>query len=269
MNILDANQRSAQPLAGRVAVITGASRRIGIGSAIARAFAARGADLFLTYYRAYDAEMPWGSAPEDVTHVADELQALGAHVAHAEFDLAQSDVAPKIFDAAEAALGPVHILVNNATVSLMGDIHTLDAATLDRHYAVNVRGMALLSAEFVRRFAGTGGNRTGGRIINLTSGQGVGPMPDELAYATTKGAVEAFTACAAPTAMRRGITVNAIDPGITDTGWISDEQRTAWAATAPTGRVGQPEDAARIAAFLASDEAAWITGQVIHSRGGL
>ena len=253
------------PLAGRVAVITGASRRIGIGAAIARAFAARGADLFLTYYRPYDAEMPWGSAADDVTDLVAELQAAGRRVAHGEYDLSQPDVAPAIFDAAEAALGPVHILVNNATVSLTGDIQALDAATLDRHYAVNVRGMALLSAELVRRFKGD----RGGRIINLTSGQGVGAMPDEIAYVTTKGAVEAFTTSAAPTAMRRGITVNAIDPGITDTGWISDEQRRAWAASAPAGRVGRPEDAARLVAFLASDEAAWITGQIMRSRGGL
>lgn len=262
-------ERDPLPLAGRVAVITGASRRIGIGAAIARAFAARGADLFLTYFRPYDAEMPWGSAPDDVDHVVGELRALGARVAHGEFDLAQPEVAPRIFDAAEAALGPVQILVNNATVSFMGAVDTLTAADMDRHYAVNVRGMALLSAELVRRFAGDNGGRTSGRIINLTSGQGVGPMPDEIAYATTKGAVEAFTTSAAPTALRHGITMNAIDPGITDTGWISAEQRAAWNASSPAGRVGQPEDAARLAAFLASDEAAWITGQVIHSRGGL
>ena len=262
-------ESNVRPLAGRVAVITGASRRIGIGAAIARALAARGADLFLTYYRPYDAEMPWGSAPDDVDYVVGELRAAGARVAHGEYDLSQPDVAPAIFDAAEAALGPVHILVNNATVSFMGAVDTLTAADLDRHYAVNVRGMALLSAELVRRFAGHSGGRPSGRIINLTSGQGVGAMPDEIAYVTTKGAVEAFTTSAAPTAMRRGITVNAIDPGITDTGWISDEQRAAWAASSPAGRVGQPEDAARLAAFLASDEAAWITGQVIHSRGGL
>ena len=258
-------ESNVRPLAGRVAVITGASRRIGIGAAIARALAARGADLFLTYYRPYDAEMPWGSAPDDVDYVVGELRAVGERVAHGEYDLSQPAVAPAIFDAAEAALGPVHILVNNATVSLMGDIQALDAATLDRHYAVNVRGMALLSAELVRRFKGD----RGGRIINLTSGQGVGAMPDEIAYVTTKGAVEAFTTSAAPTAMRRGITVNAIDPGITDTGWISEEQRRAWAASAPAGRVGRPEDAARLAAFLASDEAAWITGQIMRSRGGL
>ncbi|MEZ4555124.1 MAG: SDR family oxidoreductase [Caldilineaceae bacterium] len=253
------------PLAGRVAVITGASRRIGIGAAIARAFAARGADLFLTYYRPYDAEMPWGSAADDVTDLVAELQAAGRRVAHGEYDLSQARCRAVLFDAAEAALGPVHVLVNNAAVSLMGDIQALGTATLDRHCAVNVRGMALLSAELVRRFKGD----RGGRIINLTSGQGVGAMPDEIAYVTTKGAVEAFTSSAAPTAMRRGITVNAIDPGITDTGWISDEQRRAWAASAPAGRVGQPEDAARLVAFLASDEAAWITGQIMRSRGGL
>lgn len=257
------SQPQGKPLAGRVALVTGASRRIGIGAAIARALAARGADIFLTYHCAYDAEMPWGSAPQDVADLVADLQALGARVVDLDADLSDPSTPAMIFDALEEQLGPAHILVNNATVSLIGGIAALTAADLDRHYAVNVRGTALMSAEFVRRFTGT----SGGRIINMTSGQGLGPMPEELAYATTKGAVEAFTVSLSPTAMTRGITVNAIDPGATDTGWMTAEQIAAWSAAAPAGRVGQPEDAARLAAFLASDDAAWITGQIIRSRG--
>ena len=250
-------------LAGKRALITGASRRMGIGAAIARRLADRGADIFLTYYRPYDASMPWGSEDDEVDQLLAALRSQGRNTAGQEADLADPTVAPSLLDAAESAIGPIDILVNNATYSEMGGIETLTAADLDRHYAVNVRGMALLAAEFVRRFT----KGTGGRIINFTSGQGVGPMPDELAYATTKGAVEAFTVSLSPAAMRRGITVNAIDPGATDTGWMSDAQRTAWAAAAPGGRIGQPEDAARLVAFLASDDAAWITGQIVHSRG--
>jgi len=103
----------------------------------------------------------------------------------------------------------------------------------------------------------------------MTSGQGVGPMSDELAYATTKGAVEAFTVSLAPTAARRGVTVNAVDPGITDTGWINDELYRQFTAAAPFGRVGLPTDAANLITFLASDQGGWITGQILHARGGL
>lgn len=92
-------------------------------------------------------------------------------------------------------------------------------------------------------------------------------MPESLAYATTKGAVETFTTSLAASVAAQGITVNAVDPGATDTGWITDQQRAAWTAEMAMGRIGQPEDAARLIAFLASPAGEWITGQVIHSRG--
>jgi 3-oxoacyl-[acyl-carrier protein] reductase len=181
-----------------------------------------------------------------------------------ELDLSNPAAPAQLFDAVENALGTPHILVNNAAAGRLGGIDTLNAEMLDEHYAVNVRGMALLCAEFVRRFkAGHGG-----RIINFSSGQSLGPMPDTLAYAASKGAVEAFTLSLSRDVMPRGITVNAIDPGATDTGWMTEPQKTAWIANAPGGRLGFPDDAARLAAFLASDEAQWITGQIIHSRGG-
>jgi 3-oxoacyl-[acyl-carrier protein] reductase len=127
-----------------------------------------------------------------------------------------------------------------------------------------MRGAFLLTVEFARRFSG----KSGGRIINLTSGQSVGPMPGELAYVATKGAVEAFTVSLSAELAAHGITVNAVDPGATDTGWMTEEVKGELLPRFPQGRTGLPEDAARLIAFLASDEAAWITGQVIHSRGG-
>jgi 3-oxoacyl-[acyl-carrier protein] reductase len=135
---------------------------------------------------------------------------------------------------------------------------------LDRHYAVNVRGMAMLTRAFVEQFTRT----EGGRIVNLTSGQGQGPMPDELAYATSKGAVEAFTTSLYPTVAARGITVNAVNPGPTDTGWIPGELRPALLAQFPMGRIGTPRDVANLVAFLVSPEGGWVTGQVINSEGG-
>jgi 3-oxoacyl-[acyl-carrier protein] reductase len=129
---------------------------------------------------------------------------------------------------------------------------------------VNLRAAALLSVGFARRYLG----EPGGSIINLSSGQSLGAMPEELAYAATKGAIDAFTANLAAEVGHKGITVNAVNPGPTDTGWMTEEFKGELSAKFPTGRVGEPEDAARFVAFLASDEARWITGQIIHSKGG-
>ena len=125
--------------------------------------------------------------------------------------------------------------------------------------------MALLCREFVCNFEA----KTGGRIINLTSGQSLHPMPNELAYAASKGAVEALTLSLSPALAARGITINAVDPGGTDTGWMSEDLKKHLIARAPMGRIGLPEDAAKLVVFLASEEAQWITGQIVHSRGAI
>src|SRR5690606_30745622 len=109
---------------------------------------------------------------------------------------------------------------------------------------------------------------SGGRIVNFTSGQSLGPMPGELAYAATKGAIEAVTRTLAAEVAPLGITVNAVNPGPTDTGWMDDALRGYVLERSSMGRIGLPEDAARLVRFLVSDEAGWITGQVIHSEGG-
>lgn len=251
-------------LSGRIAIVTGASRKVGIGSAIARTLAAAGADIFLTYFFPYDGEQAWGSNPREVEELLAQLHALGVRAYGMEANLAQPEAAQRVFDAVEGLLGKASILVNNATHSENGDIGVLDAAQLDRHYAVNVRGMALLCKEFVRRWPGA----TGGRMINMSSGQGAGPMPNELAYIATKGAVEAFTTSLAAGVAAKGITVNAIDPGPVDTGWMDDALMKQLLAQAPLGRVGLPQDIANLICFLASSQAEWITGQVLHARGG-
>lgn len=256
---------SASSLTGKVALVTGASRRIGIGAAIARELATAGADVAISFFRAYDAAMPWGSAHHDPDELLDELHATRVRAEAIEIDLALPSAPRALLERVEALLGPVDILVNNAAYSQTDGIDALNAESLDLHYAVNLRAMALLCAEFVRRR----GARTGGRIVNLTSGQSKEPMPSELAYAATKGAVEAFTLSLSAELAPRGITVNAIDPGPTDTGWMSTELQQQLTASAPMGRVGEPRDAARLVRFLASDDAAWITGQIIRSRGGL
>lgn len=249
-------------LAGRTALITGASRRIGIGAAVARTFADAGANVAFTHWTAYDTAS-YGSLASEPEELAAELREMGVGVEALEVDLSDPASPARLFDAVEELLGPVSILVNNAAISYHDAAETLTARSIDEHYAVNVRAMALLTGEMVRRYPGG----AGGRIINMTSGQGVGPMPDEISYVTTKGAIEAFTTSSAPTLARRGITINAVDPGATDTGWMTNELKAAITAGMAFGRVGMPEDAARLILFLASDAGAWITGQVIHSRG--
>jgi 3-oxoacyl-[acyl-carrier protein] reductase len=248
-----------------IAIVTGASRKVGIGQAIARELARAGAAVFITYYRPYDHVSGLAGQASEPEDLLAELRQDGFRASGMELDLSDPAAPTQLFDAVEAAFGPASILVNNATYSLRDGIQNLTAELLDRTYALNIRGMALNCAEFVRRHpAGTPG-----RIINLSSGQSLGPMPGELAYVATKGAVEAFTRSLSAEVGSLGITVNAVNPGITDTGWISDDLRAQWTANAPFGRLGQPADAARAICFLASEEAAWITGQVLHSTGGL
>ena len=256
-------------LKGKVALITGSSRKIGIGAAIARELARDGSTVFITYFSPYDHETGLAGENDEPLQLLAELQQIGCRVDSLELDLSSPYAPKQLFDAVETSLGPVSILVNNATYSMLDGIDYLNAEGLDRHYAVNIRAMALLCAEFVRRYKANVTQQDYGRIINLSSGQSIGPMPGELAYAATKGAVDAFSVSLSAEVGPLGITVNAVDPGITDTGWISPELKAEWAAKSPMRRVGLPEDAARLIRFLASAESGWITGQVIHSRGGL
>lgn len=251
------------PLAGKVALVTGASRLAGIGAATCRELARRGADVAFTHWRPYDAGFPWAGEDDEPERLAAELRALGARAMAIAADLSDPAAPERVLDEA-AALGPLSILVNNAAHSTGDGWDRLDADTLDAHYAVNLRATALLSVGFARRFDGGGG----GRIVSLSSGQSQGPMPGELAYAASKGAVEALTRSLAPSLGPLGITVNAVNPGPTDTGWISPEFAAELLPKFPLGRIGRPEDAARLIAWLCTDDAGWITGQVIDAEGG-
>ena len=251
-------------LGGKVALITGVGRRRGIGSAICRALAHRGADVFFTYWGDYHRDVSGSFDQDGPGALRQELRGMGVRAEGMELDLSLPESPERLLAAADGRLGPPSILVNNAAYSTRDGFERLDAETLDAHYAVNLRAAALLCVGFARRYPGG----PGGRIINLTSGQSLGPMPSELAYAATKGAIEAFTVTLAAEVGHRGITVNAVNPGPTDTGWMSEELERELSARFPAGRVGEPEDVARLVAFLAGSEAAWITGQIIHSEGG-
>lgn len=251
------------PLAGRVALVTGVGWRAGIGFAIARRLTRAGADLLVQGWRAYDAAQPWGADPDAAALLA-ELRSAGGRVEQIEVDLRTPAAPAATVRAAVAAYGHVDILVANHAYSTMGSLEELTAEQIDAHLAVNVRGSLLLVKDFAAQHDG----RPGGRVILMTSGQHLGPMPGELAYVASKAALHGLTLSLSAHLVRRGITVNTINPGATDTGYADAALRQWVLDRAPRGRWGRPDDAARLIAWLATDDAEWITGQVINSTGG-
>ncbi|KFZ43693.1 oxidoreductase [Anoxybacillus flavithermus] len=251
-------------LRGKKAVVTGVSRQNGIGAAICEALAEAGADIFFTYWSEYDQKMPWGIEQDEPLHIQRKLEALGIACHCVELDLAQCEAPKALLEQVREVFSVPDILVNNACYSVSLPYSALTSDMLDRHYFVNVRAPIMLSVAFANMFE----KPQGGRIIVMTSGQSLGPMPGESAYAATKGAIDAFVKTFAVEAAEKKITVNAINPGPTDTGWMDEELKQYLLPKFPFGRIGTPKDAARLVRFLASDEAEWITGQVIHSEGG-
>lgn len=259
-------RRDPLPLRGKVALVTGASRRAGIGYATARRLAAYGASVFVHHFSPHDAEQPWGADPDGVSAVVDGVaEALadpGASVRHMSADLADPEGPARVVTAAQDAFGRLDVLVcNQARSGGDGALADMDAAKRDAHWAVNARASILLA----RSFAALGGP---GRIVFLTSGQNLGPMCDEVAYAATKGALSSITATLADELAEAKITVNTVNPGPVDTGYAPPDAHAAVAAMFPSGRWGEPDDPARLIAWLATDEARWITGQVINTEGG-
>ncbi len=257
-------QFSQPDLRGRVAVITGVSRRAGIGFATASRLAALGADLLVHSFAPFDADQPWGADSAGMAPLLAELRGYGVKVEALEADFADPDAPRAVLAAAVQAFGHVDILVANHAYSTLGTLEELTAAQIDAHLQVNVRGSLLLTQGFAAQHDG----RSGGRVILMTSGQHLHPMPGELAYAASKGALHQLTASLAAHLAPRGITVNTINPGATDTGYATEELRQAVIAAEPQARWGRPEDAARLIGWLAADDACWVTGQVINSTGG-
>jgi 3-oxoacyl-[acyl-carrier protein] reductase len=244
-------------LDGRQALVTGVSRRAGIGFAIARRLLDAGASVFIHGWSRHDAEQPWGAEPGGTEAVARELG-----VPFVEADFAEAGAPALVVGTAHKALGSLDLLVVNHARSGHGRLSELTAEELDAFLHENVRASLLLVKEFAARHDD---ERPGGRVVLFTSGQHIAPMAREVAYAVSKGALHQATATLAEDLAERGITVNAVNPGPTDTGWLGGRDP---GSAMPFGRWGTPDDAARLVAWLCSDDAAWVTGQVINSEGG-
>lgn len=245
---------------GRVVLVTGASRARGIGAAIARRLAADGWDVGLTWWMPGDAGLPWAGELNEPQGLIEALRQAGARVAWCEADLADPVSPNRVFDAIELALGPISALVNSHSVSGRGGILDTAVADFDRHLAINARATLLLIRELATRLpAGTPG-----RVVSLTSDA----VHGEVAYGASKAALERITVAAAQELGPRGITVNALNPGPNDTGWMSARIRRQVLAETALGRLGQPADTAAIVSFLCSQDAGWITGQILDSNGG-
>ncbi|WP_369387846.1 SDR family oxidoreductase [Streptomyces sp. CG1] len=265
-------RRDPLPLRGRTALVTGASRRAGIGHAVARRLVAYGASVYLHHHVAHDRAMPWGADSMEavVGSVREVVGDPGARVVSGPGDLADAAEPARLIDTVVGEFGRLDILVaNHALSGADGTLDEIDASMLDAHWAVDTRSVLLLVQAYARARAALPDGVPGGRVVLMTSGQDIaGGMPGEIAYALQKGALASVTRSLAGPLAEHGITVNAVNPGPVDTGYATGEVHAAVAARFPGGRWGLPDDPARLIAWLATDEAGWITGEVINSEGG-
>ncbi len=282
-------------------MVTGGNNPHGIGAATARALAAQGVAVFVHYYRqtagvAAEAktetdepgepglELYMAMQAKTADEVVRAIRANGGRAESWEADLGDPAVVPGLFDRAEQAFGPVDILVNNAAdyeadtflpqTGPEGDralwaggpiSSAITAESHDRHFAVNTRAVALMTAEFARRHIQN--ERRWGRIVNVSADCSQG-CPGEISYRASKYALESYSRSAAAELGPFGITVNIVSPGPIQTGYIAPELEPELVADIPLRRVGRPEDVADAVVFFASEQAGWVTGQLLLVHGG-
>jgi 3-oxoacyl-[acyl-carrier protein] reductase len=266
-------------MSGHVAIVTGANH--GIGAATATALAAAGTAVLCAFWRVRDAEDPAvpqayrDSRLRDADHVVAAIAAAGGRALAVEADLTDPAAPARLFDTAEQRLGPVDILVNNATGWVQDTFAVTDtdhhgralqpvsAATWTQQFTVDAMAPALLIGELARRHAARGA--TWGRVVGLTSGGELG-FPTEVSYGAAKAAQTNYTMSAAVELAPLGITANMVYPPVTDTGWVTDSIRAGVAANDRLIHVATPAEVAEVIAYLASDAAGLITGNVITLR---
>ncbi|MGW7264983.1 SDR family oxidoreductase [Streptomyces sp. NPDC054842] len=245
-----------------LALVTGAGRSAGIAASVVVDLARAGWDVAFTYWTPYDARMTWGADPGAPAALRERAQSYGARTLAVETDLSDPAAPARLFDDVGRELGDVTALVLCHCESVDSGLLDTTVESFDRHYAVNARATWLLIREYGLRFRGRHGT---GRIVSLTSDHTAGNLP----YGASKGALDRITLAATHELAHLGVTCNAVNPGPTDTGWMTEEQKADIARVTPLGRLGVPQDCARLVTFLCSAEGGWINGQLVHSNGGL
>jgi 3-oxoacyl-[acyl-carrier protein] reductase len=243
-------------LSGKVAVVTGASK--GIGAAIAKSLAAEGARVVVNY----------SSSKKEADQVVQTITQAGGEAVAVKANLAQHDDAKVLLDETKKRFGKLDILVNNAGVYEFRPLDTIDEEHLRRQFDVNVFGLLYATQEAAKLMA------DGGSVINISSIVAMTPPPGSSAYSATKAAVEAISRVLAQELGARKIRVNSLAPGFTLTEGVKstgmeEELRDGAISRTPLGRAGEPDDIAKAAVFLASEESGWITGETIRVGGGI
>jgi 3-oxoacyl-[acyl-carrier protein] reductase len=245
-------------LTGKVAVVTGASK--GIGAGIAKRLGAAGAAVVANY----------ASSREGAERVVAEIVSAGGKAIAVQGDVSKAPDVQRLFAETIRAFGRLDVLVNNAGVFRFQPLEEVTEAEFHRQFDINVLGPLLTTREAVKHFRG------GGSVINVSSVASTAPVPNSAIYSSTKGAVDTLTQALAVELGPRGIRVNAVNPGFTETEGVIDmdvvigtDFERQLVADTPLGRSGKPEDIAPAVEYLASDAAAWVTGETLRVSGGL
>lgn len=252
------NTNITQKLANKVAVVTGASK--GIGAAIAVSLAAEGAAVVVNY----------ASSKAGADKVVAAITSAGGKAVAVQADVSKAADIGKLFSETKKAFGHVDILVNNAGVYEFSPLENVTEEHFHKQFNLNVLGLLLTTQEAVKHFPATGGS-----IVNISSVVGPHPVANASVYSATKGAVDSITKSLAKELGPKKIRVNSLNPGMIDTegaqsaGFIGSDFAKQIATQTPLGRIGNPEDTAKVAVFLASDDSGWITGETLLVSGGM
>jgi 3-oxoacyl-[acyl-carrier protein] reductase len=251
------NTNNGNKLTGKVAVVTGASK--GIGAAIAVSLGAEGAAVVVNY----------ASSKAGADKVVAAISGAGGRAIAVQADVSQPADIGKLFSESKQAFGKVDILVNNAGVYEFGPLENVTAEHFHRQFNLNVLGLLLTTQEAVKHFTPAGGS-----IVNISSVVGRHPLPGAAVYSATKAAVDAVTKSLAKELGPKKIRVNSLNPGMIETeglhaaGFAEGDFRKHIESQTPLGRIGRPDDTAKVAVFLASDDSGWVTGETLLVSGG-